>query len=69
MINSGDVTAISAVGTLVFMILCAIIKAIVDGAVSKEFNELRKWLDKRFEDSTEWQTNHLREEHGRARVK
>lgn len=67
--NSGDVTAISAVGSLLFMVLCAIIKGIVDSAVSKKFEELRKWLDKKFDSSTDWQTNHLREEHGRTRVK
>lgn len=66
--NAGDVTAVCAVATLAFTILCAVIKAIVDSAINKSVNNQNKWLGKEFGKIREWQESHVRDGHGPRRV-
>jgi hypothetical protein len=67
MTNAGDVTAICAVATLAFTILCAVIKAIVDSSVNKAMQEQNKWLGKEFGKIREWQVAHVRDGHNGPR--
>lgn len=68
--NSGDVTAICAAGAFIFTVLCAVIKGIVDSAISKALGKQSDWLLKEFKEVRNWQTNHVEVTHhdGRQRV-
>lgn len=63
MITSGDVTAIGTAGALIFTVLCAIIKGIVDGAIAKALQKQQEWLLKEFRNVRTWQDNHVKDSH------
>lgn len=71
--NAGDVTALCAVATLAFTILCAVIKAIVDAAVNKavrvQNEDQRKWLKTEFKLIRDWQEAHVKVNHGTTGVR
>jgi hypothetical protein len=61
--NAADVTAFSACGSLLVVIMGAVFRSLVSNIVRKEIAEQNKWISRRFDKLDRWQVNHMARGH------